>query len=171
MGSRSERQQRRYERAGQRKLDQRRLRKGRTTTAEDSTPPIGVGGSAPRKPYDRTNRPRTTTKSSGARGDYDSAAWKRESRAFLAANPTCACGCGRAATIVDHIVPVRPFGDPRFFDRSNWQGLAWPCHRLKSRVEQGERGDLGAVQHRGPTIRGADLSGRPLDPNHPWNKT
>jgi 5-methylcytosine-specific restriction protein A len=86
-----------------------------------------------RKPYDTTNRPRRTTRASGARGDYDSARWKRESAAFLVEHPVCACGCGRPSEVVDHIEPVRPVGDPRFFDKSNWQALAkWPCHAQKS---------------------------------------
>lgn len=58
---------------------------------------------------------------------YDSK-WQRESKAFLALNPMCACGCGRAADMVDHIVPHR--GDKKlFWSRSNWQPLASsPCH-------------------------------------------
>jgi hypothetical protein len=87
----------------------------------------------PRKEYDTSNRPRRTTRASGARGDYDSARWKRESAAFLVERPACACGCGRPSEVVDHIEPVRPVGDPRFFDQSNWQAMAkYPCHAQKS---------------------------------------
>ncbi|UEM16587.1 HNH endonuclease [Bradyrhizobium barranii subsp. barranii] len=60
---------------------------------------------------------------------YDSK-WRRESKAFLALpqNRFCACGCGRIADCVDHIVPHR--GDMKlFWSRSNWQPLASsPCH-------------------------------------------
>jgi 5-methylcytosine-specific restriction enzyme A len=63
-----------------------------------------------------------------ARG-YDSK-WKRESKAFLAQpqNHLCACGCGRVANMVDHIIPHR--GDMKlFWSRSNWQPMAMsPCH-------------------------------------------
>jgi 5-methylcytosine-specific restriction protein A len=60
---------------------------------------------------------------------YDSK-WRKESRAFLARpeNRLCACGCGRIADCVDHIIPHR--GDRKlFWDRANWQPLASsPCH-------------------------------------------
>jgi hypothetical protein len=94
--------------------------------------PLDSGGKA-RKPYDTSNRPRRTTRASGARGDYDSTRWKREAPEFLRTHPECACGCGRRSSIVDHIEPVRPSGDPRFFDQNNWQALArYPCHAQKS---------------------------------------
>lgn len=60
---------------------------------------------------------------------YDSK-WQRESKAFLALpqNSHCACGCGRIANMVDHMIPHR--GDMRlFWSRSNWQPMASsPCH-------------------------------------------
>lgn len=59
---------------------------------------------------------------------YDSK-WQRESRIFLSLpdNRLCACGCGRTANVVDHIVPHR--GDMRlFWDRKNWQPLNKHCH-------------------------------------------
>jgi 5-methylcytosine-specific restriction enzyme A len=63
---------------------------------------------------------------------YDSK-WSRESKAFLALpeNTHCACGCGRAADMVDHIKPHR--GDMKlFWDRKNWQPLASsPCHNSR----------------------------------------
>jgi 5-methylcytosine-specific restriction endonuclease McrA len=72
-----------------------------------------------------------------ARG-YDSK-WQRESKAFLALpqNRYCACGCGRAADCVDHIIPHR--GDQKLlWDRNNWQPLASsPCH--SSRKQSLER--------------------------------
>jgi 5-methylcytosine-specific restriction enzyme A len=120
--------------------------------------------------YSTANRPRTTTKASGSRDQlYASADWRRESRAFLAAHPRCACGCGGRASIVDHVTPWRqhPGG---FMDQSNWQGLAHSCHARKSRVEQGEDGRLPKVQRTGPTVKGCDLHGMPLDPAHPWRR-
>lgn len=68
---------------------------------------------------------------------YDSK-WRRESKAFLAlpANRYCACGCGRIADCLDHIVPHR--GDMRlFWSRSNWQPLASsPCHSSKKQRQE-----------------------------------
>ena len=55
---------------------------------------------------------------------YDKRAWRRESRAFLRANPLCVMckqlGKTTLATVVDHIQPHE--GDPElFWDRDkNW---------------------------------------------------
>jgi 5-methylcytosine-specific restriction endonuclease McrA len=63
---------------------------------------------------------------------YDSK-WQRESKAYLARpeNRLCACGCGRLADMVDHIIPHR--GDMKlFWSRSNWQPLtSSPCHNSR----------------------------------------
>ena len=68
---------------------------------------------------------------------YDSK-WRKASRAFLAlpANRYCACGCGRIAEVVDHIIPHR--GDMKlFWSRSNWQPLNSHCHNgSKQRMER-----------------------------------
>jgi 5-methylcytosine-specific restriction endonuclease McrA len=72
-----------------------------------------------------------------ARG-YDSK-WVKESKAFLALpeNRLCACGVGRVADMVDHIIPHK--GDRKlFWSRSNWAALAGsPCH--SSRKQSLER--------------------------------
>jgi 5-methylcytosine-specific restriction protein A len=74
--------------------------------------------------------------SASARG-YGSK-WQRESKAFLARpeNEHCACGCGRLADCVDHIIPHR--GDMRlFWDRKNWQPLASsPCHSSRKQSQE-----------------------------------
>jgi 5-methylcytosine-specific restriction protein A len=63
--------------------------------------------------------------SAQARG-YD-ATWQKASKAFLAAHPWCACGCGRSATVVHHVRPHR--GDRAlFWDAVNWRALAKRCH-------------------------------------------
>ena len=77
---------------------------------------------------------------------YDSK-WERESKQFLARpeNRFCACGCGRVADMVDHILPHR--GDQRlFWNRANWQPMASsPCHSsCKQSAERRE--DRGASQ-------------------------
>lgn len=65
--------------------------------------------------------------------------WEKESKAFLALphNRLCACGCGRTADMVDHIIPHR--GDKHlFWSRSNWQPMtAVPCHvSTKQKLER-----------------------------------
>lgn len=92
---------------------------------------------------------------------YDRARWRRERAAYLRAHPLC-CFCeaqGRTtlATVVDHIVPHR--GDPElFWDQDNWQGLCATDHSA-TKQEQESTG----------RIRGCDVHGMPLDPNHPWH--
>jgi 5-methylcytosine-specific restriction endonuclease McrA len=67
--------------------------------------------------------------------------WQKESKAYLAKpeNRFCACGCGRLADMVDHIVPHR--GDRKlFWSRSNWQPMASsPCHSSKKQALERER--------------------------------
>lgn len=68
---------------------------------------------------------------------YDSK-WERESKAFLALpqNRLCACGCGRTADMVDHIIPHK--GDKSlFWSRANWQPMAAvPCHVSKKQRQE-----------------------------------
>ena len=117
--------------------------------------------------YSTINRPRRTTRASGARGDYDSARWKSESKAYLERNPLCACGCGRKANIVDHVEPVRASGDPRFFDQANWQAMArFPCHAQKT---SDDRAKAAGRKPRPIRIRGCDAEGNVLDRNHWWH--
>jgi 5-methylcytosine-specific restriction endonuclease McrA len=88
--------------------------------------------------------------------------WQLAALEFLAEHPFCACGCGRRADMVDHIVPHRGRRD-LFWSRANWQALASsPCHaRAKQRAEN--RGGK-------PVVIGCAPDGTPLDPNHPWNR-
>ena len=94
---------------------------------------------------------------------YNRRRWRRESRAYLTRNPLCvmctAVGRTSLATVVDHIVPHR--GDPELFwdEANNWQGLCKTDHdAAKKELEMSGR------------LRGCDVHGRPLDPNHPWNQ-
>lgn len=68
--------------------------------------------------------------------------WERESQAFLSLpeNRFCACGCGRVANMVDHVMPHR--GNMRlFWERSNWQPMAsTPCHSSKKQRQETKRG-------------------------------
>ncbi len=92
---------------------------------------------------------------------YNTRRWKRRRAAFLALNPLCrfceATSRVTLATIVDHIRPHK--GDEAlFFDETNWQSMCKPCH-------DGAKAEL----ERTGALRGCDVHGRPLDPNHPWN--
>lgn len=90
--------------------------------------------------------------------------WQKARAAFLKLHPLCKCfECVRLkrvrlATVVDHDPPHR--GDPeKFWNRASWQPMAKRCHdSFKQRLEKSGR------------IAGADASGVPLDPRHPWNQ-
>ena len=76
--------------------------------------------------YGRCHLHQRERPSAAARG-YD-ARWKRLSKAILAEEPRCA-GCGRPATLVDHIVPLNDGGTN---ERSNLQPLCARCHNAKT---------------------------------------
>ena len=94
---------------------------------------------------------------------YDTARWKRERAAYLRAHPLCVMceqqGRTSLATVVDHIIPHK--GDPVLFwdSENNWQPLCKTDH-------DGAKASFEATGK----IRGCDVDGRPLDPNHPWNQ-
>ena len=86
--------------------------------------------------------------------------WQRAREDWLREHPLCVMHQQRGmvveATVVDHVVPHR--GDLKlFWDRTNWQSLCKLCHDAhKQRIEKGG------------TVPGCDLSGIPIDANHPW---
>lgn len=64
----------------------------------------------------------------------------------------------RMHLVVNHRIPQK--GDQRlFWDQSNWE-VACPDHH-DIRIQQEERGKVRS---------GTGIDGRPLDPNHPWNR-
>lgn len=80
----------------------------------------------------------------------------------LAEEPLCRMCAARdavtPATVCDHMAPHR--GDRAlFFDFDNTQSLCKPCHDSTKQAEEA----------RGYVI-GCDRRGRPVDPEHPWNK-
>lgn len=103
--------------------------------------------------------------------------WQKSRDTFLHANPLCRmCEADKrlvAAIIVDHIVPPRlkeakASGDAErikaawklFWRETNWQPLCKLCHdSTKQRLEKSGR------------LVGCTESGRPLDPNHHWNRS
>jgi 5-methylcytosine-specific restriction endonuclease McrA len=67
--------------------------------------------------------------------------WRKARAEFLARpeNKYCACGCGRIADVVDHIVAHK--GDRAlFWSRSNWQPMAYGCNSRKAISEEGAFG-------------------------------
>ena len=85
----------------------------------------------------------------------------------LREKPACR-GCrnsGRLtrANTVDHIVAISE-GGPAYPGHDGLASYCPACHSAKT-----ARGaEAGAVRSTKPR-RGCDASGRPLDPNHPWN--
>lgn len=67
---------------------------------------------------------------------YNDPEWRRYSTKYRSDNPYCACGCGKSADCVDHIIPINYEGS--FWDTRNHQGLNNHCHSRKSgRESQG----------------------------------
>jgi 5-methylcytosine-specific restriction protein A len=61
------------------------------------------------------------------------------------------------ATVVDHIDPHK--GDQKvFWDKSRWQSLCETHHNSTKQRDESRGYESGS-----------DASGRPIDPNHPWN--
>lgn len=66
--------------------------------------------------------------------------WQRLRIAYLAQHPLCECGCGYAATVVDHRTPH--LGDPRLlYDWDNLQAMTKACHDRKTAERDGGFGN------------------------------
>ena len=96
------------------------------------------------------------------RGWYKTKEWYAARAATLRDHPLCGMCLLQervsASVIVDHIKPHR--GDRKlFFDRANLWGLCQPHHDATKQR-----------QERTGIVAGTDAEGRPLDPNHPWNR-
>lgn len=93
---------------------------------------------------------------------YSRPEWQAARTKRLASVPYCERCMPRGetikATVVNHRVPHK--GDWRLFiDQSNHESVCKPCHD----------GLIQREETRGHRI-GWDASGRPIDPDHPWNK-
>ncbi len=65
-----------------------------------------------------------------------------------------------AATVADHVRPHR--GDlDLFLNRDNLQSLCKPCHDSHKKAQEFNPDGI---------LRGAGLTGRPLDLAHPWHR-
>jgi 5-methylcytosine-specific restriction enzyme A len=122
------------------------------------------------KPASEAKRELDRQRPSAAQRGYDSR-WRRARARYLAEHPLCASCLAEArltaATVVDHLMPHG--GDRQLFWDGQWQGLCKPCHDSKTvrdgRWRRQSRGEQ-QVRH----VRGCDIYGMPLDPNHPWNR-
>jgi 5-methylcytosine-specific restriction enzyme A len=96
---------------------------------------------------------------------YRSSQWLRLRALVLRAQPQCEL-CGAPSSAVDHVTPVRAGGAP--LDPANVQALCQQCHSRKTASCDGGFGNRKADRPLRP--RGCDVSGRPLDPSHPWHR-
>ena len=104
-----------------------------------------------------------------AKWPYNTAAWQRLRAAHLALYPMCidclAAGRLTKANTVDHVVAISE-GGPAYPGHDGLNSYCAPCHGAKT-----ARGaEAGAIRSTKPR-RGCDINGRPLDPEHPWNKS
>lgn len=60
--------------------------------------------------------------------------WRKYREHYLRRHPLC-IRCQRAATDVDHIIPVNGPSDPLFWPATNHQSLCGHCHKHKTAVE------------------------------------
>lgn len=66
--------------------------------------------------------------------------WRKLRAAYLAAHPLCECGCGYAATVVDHRKPHN--GDlGLLYAWDNLQAMTKPCHDRKTAAKDGGFGN------------------------------
>lgn len=100
------------------------------TIAPNTACPCEVRRAAARKAAAEAKRPHARERGYGSK-------WQAARAEYLEANPTCrTAGCGKPATVVDHITPHR--GDlALFWRRSNWQPLCAGCHGRKTARRDG----------------------------------
>jgi 5-methylcytosine-specific restriction protein A len=93
---------------------------------------------APRRPWQPAPVKREYVQHAARDSRYDTAAWQKARKAQIARCPCCVVctsqGRITAATVTDHITPVRLGGD--FWDAANHQSLCKSCHQAKSAAER-----------------------------------
>lgn len=104
-----------------------------------------------------------------AQWPYSTARWQRLREAQLHAHPLCEqclrSGIVKPANHVDHRLAISQGGEP--FPPAG-TGLASLCASHHS-AKTARSPEAGAVQSNRPR-KGCDITGRPLDPDHPWNR-
>jgi 5-methylcytosine-specific restriction protein A len=77
--------------------------------------------------------------------------WRALRAAYLATHPICECGCGRAASVVDHRTPHN--GDERLlYSWNNLQAMTKACHDAKTAKHDGGFGNPIAAKTRTPSL-------------------
>lgn len=98
---------------------------------------------------------------------YNTAEWRNLRARYLAAHPVCEVpGCGEKSSHVDHRLPIKAGGAKT--DRRNLQALCHSHHSSKTAQGDGGFGNRRKVVKL--RVKGADVNGWPLDPEHHWNK-
>ena len=100
---------------------------------------------------------------------YNSAAWDRVRKLKLSRTPLCE-ECTRTGRIVtadtvDHVVALKDGGAP--FDLENLRSMCATCHNRKTSYVDG---GFGHKRKTRAPLKGCDVNGMPLDPEHPWNR-
>jgi 5-methylcytosine-specific restriction protein A len=71
---------------------------------------------------------------------YTKRRWTHLRSAYLATHPLCECGCGRAATVVDHKRPHQG-DDGLMYAWDNLQAMTKECHDRKTAARDGGFGN------------------------------
>lgn len=71
-------------------------------------------------------------------------------------------GCGRSAVVVDHVDRNKP---KLACTINDLRSLCRPHDNMVKENAKGERRSGGTL-----AVKGTDANGRPIDPNHAWNK-
>lgn len=105
-----------------------------------------------------------------AKGIYGTRRWRKLRAAKLAANPLCEVHLKRCqlvpATTVDHVVAISAGGDP-YPDLDGLMSMCASCHSTKTNAKDNPH---AFGKRWKAAFKGCDLDGRPIDPDHPWNK-
>lgn len=99
---------------------------------------------------------------------YSTAAWRRLRTAKLAASPICEVCVRRdrieLANTVDHVVSIASGGDA-FPPLEGLMSMCASCHAVKTNAVDNPQAAGGQP----PIVfKGADVSGLPIDPGHPF---
>lgn len=95
---------------------------------------------------------------------YSTAAWARLRKAKLSETPLCDTCAMRGRRVIaeaaDHIVSIASGGEA-FPPLEGLRSLCTPCHSIKTNA-------LDRAGGKGVAIKGCDVNGLPLDPDHPF---
>jgi hypothetical protein len=113
--------------------------------------------------FKRERRDQRSAEAQAYRALYKTARWRNTRRQQLTDHPICQ-RCERegrvtAATICHHVDKASKANPSTFFD-GPFESRCAPCHDT---IEQ-------SIERRGYE-KGNDASGRPVDENHPWNRS